>query len=307
MIAADIHHITRLRVNSDGDGVRSVIFVHGCPLNCFWCCNPETRFTDNFKTLTPEQLNDYIKKDKLYFQNSNGGVTFCGGEPLLYTDFIEEYIKEYCTDFSVNIETSLYVEQTELIKLLPLVNEWYIDFKIFDEQKHIEYTGRSNELIKENLRFLTKKIDLKKIIITFPMITDYNTSAHDMDDMITFLKNLGIYRIALHPYRKEAEYKQNELGLIPTNVSEVNSKLHQSIIQKLVENGFEIVERTILVEKEKCNFLKHIRREICNRNGIKLVISDCSYVGRCTGTCPQCEYELSTINDYISIRSCEED
>ena len=304
---ADIHHVTRLRINSDGDGVRSVIFVHGCPLNCFWCCNPETRFTDNFKTLTPEQLNDYIKKDKPYFQYSNGGVTFCGGEPLLYADFIEEHIKEYCTNFSVNIDTSLYIEQTELIKLLPLVNEWYIDFKIFDEQKHIEYTGRSNELIKENLRFLTKKIDLKKIIITFPMITDYNTSAHDMDDMITFLKSLGIYRIALHPYRKEAEDKQNELGLIPTNVSEVNSKLHQSIIQKLVENGFEIVERTILVEKEKCNFLKHIRREICNRNGIKLVISDCSYVGRCTGTCPQCEYELSTINDYISIRSCEED
>ena len=154
---SDIHHITRLRINSDGEGVRSVIFVHGCPLNCFWCCNPETRFADNFKTLTPEQLNDYIKKDKAYFQNSNGGVTFCGGEPLLYADFIEEYIKEYCTDFSVNIETSLYVEQTELIKLLPLVNEWYIDFKIFDEQKHIEYTGRSNELIKENLRFLTKK------------------------------------------------------------------------------------------------------------------------------------------------------
>ena len=139
------------------------------------------------------------------------------------------------------------------------------------------------------------------------MITDYNTSAHDIDDMITFLKSLGIYRIALHPYRKEAEDKQNKLGLIPTNVLEVNSKLHQSIIQKLVENGFEIVERTILVEKEKCNFLKHIRREICNSNGIKLVISDCSYVGRCTGTCPQCEYELSTINDYISIRSCEED
>lgn len=307
MLTADIHHITRLRINSDGDGVRSVVFVHGCPLNCFWCCNPETRFTDDFKTLTPEQLNDYIKKDKPYFQNSNGGVTFCGGEPLLYADFIEKYIKEYCTDFSVNIETSLYIKQAKLIKLIPLVNEWYVDFKIFDEQKHTEYTGNSNDLIKENLRFLTKKLDSKKIVITFPMITNYNTSAQDMDDMITFLKNLGIHRIALHPYRKEAEEKQKKLGFTPTNVLEVNSKLHQSVLKKLVENGFEIVERNVLFEKEKCNFLKHIRKEICKSNGIELDINDCSYDGRCTETCPQCECELSTINDYMSIKSCEED
>lgn len=306
MSTADIHHITRLRINSDGDGVRSVIFVHGCPLNCFWCCNPETRFTNNFKTLTPKQLNEYIKKDKPYFQYSNGGVTFCGGEPLLYDEFIEEYIKEYCTDFSVNVETSLCGEQAKLVKLLPLVNEWYVDFKIFDEQKHKEYTGKTNELIKENLRFLSQKIDKSKIIITFPMITDYNTSEFDIMQMIDFLKGIGIYRIIMHPYRKEAEAKHRGLNLCSKIVYECSLELFNSIKLLLINNGFEVVSRQVLFEKEKCNFLKHIRRDICNNNGIKLDISDCSHKGRCTGTCPQCEYELSVINDYMGVKNCKE-
>ena len=307
MLTADIHHITRLRINSDGDGVRSVVFVHGCPLNCFWCCNPETRFTDNFKTLTPGQLNDYIKKDKPYFQYSKGGVTFCGGEPLLYADFIEKYVKEYCTDFSVNIETSLCVEQTELIKLLPLINEWYIDFKIFNEQKHEKYTGRPNDLIKENLRFISQKIDLSKIVIAFPMITGYNTSEFDIIQMIEFLKGMGIYRIVMHPYRKETEAKHKELNLSSKAVSECSSELFDNIKLLLISNGFEIVNKEVLFEKEKCKFLRDIRRDICNIKGIKLDISDCSYAGRCTGTCPTCEYELSVINDYINNISCEED
>ncbi len=123
MIATNIHHITRLRINSDCDGVRSVVFVHGCHWNCFWCYNPEIRFIDTYKTLTPKELNYYIEKDKAYFQNSNGGVTFSGGNPLLYAEFIETYIKESRGAFLVNIETSLFVQQKKLVNLLTLVSE----------------------------------------------------------------------------------------------------------------------------------------------------------------------------------------
>ncbi len=307
MIAADIHHITRLRINSDGNGVRSVVFVHGCPLNCFWCCNPETRFTNTYKSLTPRELNDYIKKDKIYFQNSDGGVTFCGGEPLLYVDFIEAYIKEFCDDFSVNIETSLFVQQEKLINLLPLVNEWYVDYKVHNEQKHKEFTGESNELIKNNLKFLAHSIDKRKITITFPLITDYNTTETDFLQMITFLQGIGIYRIALHPYRKDAEEKQKSLTLHPKEVSQCSQELINKIYSVLITNGFEIVEQQVLVEKEKCAFLKNIRKSFCVDNNIELEIKDCSYAERCTGTCPQCEHELSVINDYINIKSCKED
>lgn len=301
-MTANINHITRLRINSDGVGVRSVIFVQGCPLNCFWCCNPETRFTSNYKTLTPIQLNEYIAKDKPYFLYSNGGVTFCGGEPLLYSDFIEEYIRGFGAGFSVNIETSLYVEQEKLMGLLTLIDEWYVDFKVFDERKHIEYTGESNGLIKDNLRFLSQRIDKSRIIVTFPMITKYNTSKSDVLEMIDFLKGIGIYRIIMHPYRKDTEAKHQILNLRSRNVSECGAELLNNIESLLISNGFEVIRRQVLFEKDKCRYLKHIRKDICENNNIELNIGDCSFKGNCTGTCPQCENELSVINTSLDLK-----
>ncbi len=302
-VTANINHITRLRINSDGIGVRSVIFVQGCPLNCFWCCNPETHFTSKYKTLTPDQLNEYIAKDKPYFMYSNGGVTFCGGEPLLYSDFIAKYISAFCSEFSVNIETSLYVEQEKLIGLLPLVDEWYVDFKVFDEKKHIEYTGESNGLIKDNLRFLSQKIDTRRIIVTFPMITDYNTFKSDVLEMIDFLKDIGIYKIIMHPYRKEAETKHKALNLHSRAVPECSAELRNNIESLFISNGFEVICRQVLFEKDKCSYLKHIRKELCENNNIELNIEDCSFKGNCTGTCPQCEHELNVINTYLGEKS----
>lgn len=302
-MTADINHITRLRINSDGVGVRTVVFVQGCPLNCFWCCNPETRYTSEYKTLTPAQLHDYIARDIPYFIHSNGGVTFCGGEPLLYSDFIEEYIRDFCAEYSVNIETSLYVEPEKLIGLIPLVNEWYVDFKVFDEKRHVEYTGETNFMIKDNLRFLSQKTDKSRIIVTFPMITGYNTSKSDVVEMIDFLKDLGIFRIIIHPYRKDAEIKHRKLNLHSRDVPECNPELIEDLKSLLIRYGFEVVKRLPLFEKDKCSYLKQIRKTICESNNIELEINDCTFTGNCTGTCPQCENELSVINTQLSLKS----
>ena len=81
-ILGKVNSIIRLRINSDGEGVRSVIFLQDCPLSCVWCCNPETRFGNRYKEVTVEQLYELIARDQVYFDSTNGGITFSGGEPL---------------------------------------------------------------------------------------------------------------------------------------------------------------------------------------------------------------------------------
>ena len=299
MDKANINSITRLRINEDGPGVRSVIFMCGCPLNCVWCCNPEICLSKSFKTLSVDELYGYISNDVPYFVNSGGGVTFSGGEPLLHTDYIKRFIDKYCSNFSVALETSLYTDISNVEILYPLIDRWYIDFKVFDEKKHIEYTGVSNEAIKSNLNFLSRNIDKDKITITYPMIPGFNTSEDNLYDMMTFLSELGIKYIELHPYRKFQEQKHKDVGLEPTAIDEISNELYGTIKYNFLNNGFVIPERSVYREKGKCKYLKAIRKEICIDKNIPLEIKDCTFEGRCVGTCPQCEYELEFINRNI--------
>ncbi|MBE7018404.1 MAG: radical SAM protein [Ruminococcaceae bacterium] len=296
---ANIGHITRLRINEDGPGVRSVVFMCACPLNCLWCCNPELCASERFKSLTVDELYSYIAKDVIYFKNSVGGVTFSGGEPLLHTDFIKNFIQKYCKDFSVAIETSLYTDRDTLKKLIPLIDRWYIDFKVFEEKKHLKYTGVSNEIIKENLRYLCEHINQDKITVTYPMIPGYNTTDENLTQMIVLLKELNIFHIELHPYRKEQEEKHLDIGLEATVIEELDPELYNDIQNRFLQNGFQIQKLQPYREKEKCKYLKDIRKELCRKYQIPLDIKNCSFEGRCVGTCPQCEYELQVINEWF--------
>ena len=295
-----INSITRLRINEDGTGVRSVIFMCGCPLNCFWCCNPEICLSKKFKMLTVDELYTYISKDIPYFMNSNGGITFSGGEPLLHSRYIKSFIEKYCRNFSVALETSLYTEQKVLEEIYPLIDEWYIDFKVFDNVKHIEYTGVSNERIKDNLKFLSSRIDRDKITVTYPLIPGYNTSDENLLNMMAFLNDLRIKNIELHPYRKFQEEKHKNVGIEPVIIDEISNELYSKIKYSFLNNGFELVERKKYYEKEKCRYLKSIRKKICDEENIQLEIKDCTFEGRCVGTCPQCEYELKIINHTLN-------
>lgn len=295
-----INSITRLRINEDGTGVRSAIFMCGCPLNCFWCCNPEICMSKKFKTLTVDELYAYISKDVPYFINSNGGVTFSGGEPLLHSHYIKHFIEKYCGNFSVALETSLYAEKNVLEEIYPLIDEWYVDFKVFDEAKHIEYTGVSNEPIKNNLKFLSSKIDTDKITVTYPLIPGYNTTDENLFNMMVFLNSLGVKKIELHPYRKFQEEKHRNVGIEPVIIDEISNELYSKIKYNFLNNGFEIATRNTYHEKDKCKYLKSIRKKICSEKNIQLEIKDCTFEGRCVGTCPQCEYELEIINHALN-------
>lgn len=202
---ARVNSITRLRINSDGTGVRDVVFFYGCPLNCVWCCNPETRFGSNYEIITEDELFQLISRDLIYFQNTNGGITFSGGEPLLHSGFILAFLEKYGNLFNTNLETSLCADYCCVQRIIPYINEWYIDFKKYDESFHRELTGKSNKAILNNIRRLSEETCTDKIIITYPVITSVNDSMEDIDRIIQFMSECSLRKVKIHPYRKNAE------------------------------------------------------------------------------------------------------
>lgn len=89
-----ITDINRLRINSDGQGISTVIFLSGCPLKCKYCINPNTWQSKDGKYYSVQELFDEIKLDRPYMMATNGGFTFGGGEPLLQYQLIQEFRKE---------------------------------------------------------------------------------------------------------------------------------------------------------------------------------------------------------------------
>lgn len=294
---ANINVIIRLRINSDGEGVRTVVFFYGCPLICAWCCNPETRFGVKYTELNINEFYDLISRDLIYFEATNGGVTFSGGEPLLYSDFIKCFLSEH-NNLNANIETSLYASFNEIEKIIPHINEWYIDFKMFDEKKHQEFTGVSNDLIKSNIEILSKTIDRNKIILTFPIVTGLNDSEENINQMIGFMKKCQLNKVELHPYRKNSEKKYKSLGVEHMVFDDLPLGTYHKIKKMFEDEEIEVVSRNTLVERSKCDVLKAIRRNYCEGNNIGLKIEECTYQGRCVGTCPKCEEELEFINEW---------
>ena len=302
MHSANVNSITRLRINTDGTGVRSVIFMQDCPLRCFWCCNPETR-TSSYKTLSGEELYSYIEQDIPYFLTSGGGITFSGGEPLLQSEFLSRFIQTYCSDFRVDIETSLYAPAEKVRSLIPLIDTWNVDFKVFDVRKHRKYTGVSNRLILENLQLLRSSVPPEKLILTYPIIPGYNDSDKNIANMIQIMDTLHLSQIELHPYRKEAEQKQLSEHFHVKRVPILSNEKYDRIQAAFRQHNIHPVEKQTLIGKEKCAYLKQLRRQFCETHHLDVAIPDCPVTEPCIGTCPQCEHELQQIRDLSNHKS----
>lgn len=169
----------------DGEGIRSVVFMQGCPLRCQWCHNPES--WEYGKTLTvvdtsirgryysPSALVEFLMKDNIYYEISHGGVTFSGGEPLSHMPYLSDVAKLlHCEGVSIIFETSGYFDYSSFEDLLlPYTSTLLYDIKIMDEQNHIKYTGKSNAVIIENLKKLVQtKLTIIPRTPLIPYITD---------------------------------------------------------------------------------------------------------------------------------------
>jgi pyruvate formate lyase activating enzyme len=230
-----IFNIKRYAIH-DGPGIRVTFFMKGCPLGCWWCHNPEgiggevqviervdrigeKEFTVDEtvgKYYSTEDLVKIARKDLVFIEESGGGVTFSGGEPLLQASFLAEALRIFRDEeIHTAVDTSGYAGRQVTDEIIPLADLFLFDIKHLDPLKHKKFTGVSNELIIDNYKYILEKG--KKVIIRIPVIPGFNDDSVHLEAMRDFVtegqQGGDIRRIDLLPYHRIGSSKYRTFGL----------------------------------------------------------------------------------------------
>lgn len=218
-----IFDIKRYAIN-DGPGIRTTLFIKGCPLRCVWCHNPEgwasepqvlfkqskcircgmcnePGFTvDDCPTTARElcgreyamdELMAEVEKERDIMEDSGGGVTLCGGEPLMHPEDTLAILRELGRrGFHRTVDTSLYAKPEVVDAVAAECELLLIDLKLMDSEKHRRYTGVGNELILENIRRVAETGHDFRIRI--PIIEGVNADEENIEATARFLSSLSI-------------------------------------------------------------------------------------------------------------------
>jgi len=218
----------------DGPGIRTTVFFKGCPLQCTWCHNPESKkkapeeivitskrkcldlsYTETKEIIGREvsvnEVMNEIKKDISFYDESGGGVTFSGGEPMMQPQYLKAVLIE-CKKNEINtcVDTSGYTEFENFESILDFTDSFNFDLKLMNEDAHIRYTGVSNKKIHDNLKKLSEKG--KTVFIRIPIVPGITDSLDNINESIQFLSSLNsIKEIHLLPYNRLASNKYHKL------------------------------------------------------------------------------------------------
>jgi pyruvate formate lyase activating enzyme len=262
-----VFNISRYAIH-DGPGIRTTVFLKGCPLNCWWCHNPESvsplpqfalrlnrcigcgtcveacphkalSMTDEEvsrdpgacqlcfrcaevcpadarevigRQMTVTEVMAEIKKDVPFYDESGGGVTFSGGEPLMQPEFLIELL-DACGRLDLHrvIDTSGYAHKDILLEVAQRAELFLYDLKHMDPELHRKYTGVSNELILDNLKALSCR-DVA-IRIRIPLIPGVNDDRRNVEMTAIFLQKLHrVLDVDLLPYHDVAISKYDRFG-----------------------------------------------------------------------------------------------
>lgn len=184
------------------------------------------------KSRTVDEVFEIIKRDSLFYINSGGGVTASGGEPLEQADFLYQLFKN-CQSVGIHttLDTSGYANEADLIKILPVTNLVLFDLKLMNNDKHMEFTGRSNDQILKNARIIMDKgIEM---IIRIPLLPGINDSDENLSETAKFVANHGKdVSLNLLPYHRfgESKYKMLDCAYQLTSlISPTEEKLQNAI------------------------------------------------------------------------------
>ncbi len=257
-----IFDIKRFAIH-DGPGIRVTVFFKGCPLSCWWCHNPESRregpesVTRNHKInnrvflineqvgewLTTDEVMKEILKEYLFFEESGGGVTFSGGEPLLQHHFLIDLLSA-CNRNSIHttLDTTGYASQEVIIKVMNKVDLFLYDIKHMNDDVHKKYTGVSNKLIFDNLKFLHD--EGRNIVIRFAVIPGINDNMEHIQNMIRFLKGelVRVKKVDLLSYHNIAGHKYRAFNVTNRmkDSKEPDKKQLKEIKLSFEKEGFEV-------------------------------------------------------------------
>lgn len=243
----------------DGPGIRTTVFFKGCPLDCWWCHNPESRSSGLElmvrdarcircgacreacptgaasgegvctlcgacvaacptgareivgRAMTVGEILAEVRKDRVFFEESGGGVTFSGGEPLADPAFLAAALGACRAEgLHTAVDTCGHAPTPVVRDIGARADLLLYDIKLMDGARHIEYTGVSNDLILRNLAALAEVS--RNIIIRFPVIPGVNDDDDNVMQTGRFLSDLGLGEVHLLPYHGAASEKYRQLG-----------------------------------------------------------------------------------------------
>ena len=231
MTTGTIFKIKRYALH-DGPGIRTTVFLKGCPLSCPWCHNPEgidpqpqqmgrrsaaetigeTAGETVGQVLDVAAVMETVEKDRLFYDESGGGVTFSGGEPLHQPQFLEALLAD-CKQREIHaaLDTSGFAPTAVLDRLLPHLQLVLFDLKLMDDRQHRRHTGVSNALIRQNLKRVTAAN--LPVRIRVPLVPGITDGEANLADIIRFASDLGgVEGVDLLPFHRTAAEKYRRLG-----------------------------------------------------------------------------------------------
>ncbi|MDP8208031.1 MAG: glycyl-radical enzyme activating protein [Candidatus Electryonea clarkiae] len=208
----------------DGPGIRTTVFFSGCPLSCQWCHNPECKLPNNDKTqeIDIDHVMDVILSDAIFYDESGGGVTFSGGEPLNQLDFLLSLLVA-CKKEGIHtaLDTCGYAPWDSFERILEYLDLILFDLKLIDPAEHRFYTSVSNELILENLEKLSNLGASLRIRV--PLIPGITDKEQNLTGIAKFVNDLpGRHPVDLLPYNlfTRSKYQQTGVNLKLDNLRE---------------------------------------------------------------------------------------